>query len=56
VKQAIRSMTSLPAEILGMKERGRVAEGYFADLAVIDLSAIRDASMFVEPHQLCGRG
>jgi N-acyl-D-aspartate/D-glutamate deacylase len=51
VEQAVRSMTSLPAEILGMSKRGRVAQGHFADLAVIDLSTIRDTTTFLKPHQ-----
>ena len=50
VENAIRSSTSLPAQILGLKERGMVHEGYFADVLVIDLERIRDRSTFFEPH------
>ena len=51
VEQAVRSMTSLPAEILGVDKRGLVKEGFWADLAVIDLATIRDTATFFEPHQ-----
>jgi len=51
VEQAVRSMTGLPAEILELDDRGYVREGYVADLAVLDLGALRDLSTFFEPHQ-----
>ncbi len=51
VEHAVRSMTGLPADILELDDRGYVREGYVADLAVIDLAAIRDRSTFLAPHQ-----
>lgn len=51
VEQAVRSMTGLPADILELDDRGYVREGYVADLAVLDLGALRDLSTFFEPHQ-----
>ncbi len=51
VEQAIRSMTGLPADILELDDRGYVREGYVADIAVLDLAALRDLSTFFEPHQ-----
>lgn len=51
VENAIRSSTSLPAQILGLKDRGRIQEGYRADIVVFDLGRIRDRSTFFEPHQ-----
>jgi len=48
---AIRSMTSLPAEKFRMKGRGRIAEGNFADIAVINLETITDHATFTDPHQ-----
>ncbi len=42
----IRSMTSLPADKFHMKGRGRIAEGYYADVAVIDLDTIADVSTY----------
>lgn len=49
--QAIRSATSLPAEILGVKDRGRIAVGCFADIVVYDPAAIIDRATFENPHQ-----
>jgi N-acyl-D-amino-acid deacylase len=34
-----------------MKDRGTIAKGNFADIAVIDLKSIRDLSTFTDPHQ-----
>jgi N-acyl-D-amino-acid deacylase len=51
VEQAVRSMTGLPADILELHDRGYVRGGYVADLAVIDLAAVRDLSTFFAPHQ-----
>ena len=48
-EQAIRSMTSLPASILGLQDRGRLAVGMMADVAVLDLSTLRDNTTDVEP-------
>ena len=51
VEQAIRSSTSLPALIMGLKDRGIIREGMVADLVVFDLTTIRDVATFFEPHQ-----
>jgi len=51
VEAAIRSMTSLPAQILGLRDRGQIREGLAADVAVLDLTTIRDAATFFNPHQ-----
>jgi N-acyl-D-amino-acid deacylase len=51
LEQAIRSSTSLPAMILGLKDRGLIREGNAADLVVFDLTTIRDKSTFFQPHQ-----
>ncbi len=51
VEDAVRSMTSLPAQILGLRDRGMVREGFAADVVVFDLDAIRDEATFVEPHR-----
>ena len=48
---AIRSMTSLAAQIMGLKDRGLVRAGYWADLAVVDLTTVEDKATFTEPHQ-----
>ncbi len=51
VEQAVRSMTSLPAEIIGIDHRGKVAAGYYADLAIVNLERFRDLATFTNPHQ-----
>jgi N-acyl-D-amino-acid deacylase len=51
VEDAIRSSTSLPAQILGFRNRGLVREGFHADIAVLDLPRIKDAATFFEPHR-----
>lgn len=48
---AIRSLTGLPAQILGLRDRGRLAEGMFADVVVLDPDRIRDRATYFEPFQ-----
>ncbi len=49
--EAIRRLTSLPAEILGVADRGRLAPGWGADVVVFDPGAIRDHATFERPHR-----
>lgn len=51
LEAAIRSSTSLPARIMGLKDRGQIREGMAADLVIFDLATIRDKATFFEPHQ-----
>lgn len=53
LEHAIRSQTSLPAEIMGWKDRGRIKEGYVADIAVLDLKNIETPATLQNPHQYC---
>jgi N-acyl-D-amino-acid deacylase len=48
--EAIRRMTSLPASILGLADRGRIAPGLAADLVLFDPSTIADRATFAEPR------
>ena len=46
---AVRSMTGLPARIIGLEDRGLVREGYKADLVIFDLERLRDRATVLEP-------
>ncbi len=48
---AIRSSTSLPAATLGLKDRGLLKAGFYADIVVFDPKTIRDTATFQEPEQ-----
>ncbi len=48
---AIRKMTSLNADKVGMKGRGRLREGYWADITVFDEARVIDTATFERPHQ-----
>jgi N-acyl-D-amino-acid deacylase len=52
LESAIRSMTSLPAAVFGMKDRGLIREGAAADIAIFDLAKVRDRATYAEPHQM----
>ena len=47
--EAVRKMTWMPAQRFGLADRGRLAEGFAADLLLFDAEAIRDTATFDEP-------
>jgi len=49
---AIRSMTSLPASVYGMKDRGVLRPGAWADVLVFDPAKVRDVATYQDPHQM----
>jgi len=51
LEEAIRRMTSLPAANIQIRERGRLKEGYFADVVVFDAATVTDHATFPDPHQ-----
>jgi N-acyl-D-amino-acid deacylase len=51
LEEAIRKMTSLPAEILSINKRGLLREGYYADITIFDPETVIDKATFEEPHQ-----
>jgi N-acyl-D-aspartate/D-glutamate deacylase len=50
--QAIRSMTSLPAGVFHLEDRGSIRPGMKADMVVFDLPRVRDRATYEKPHQL----
>lgn len=52
LEEAIRKMTSLPANRLSLFERGRIQLGAYADLVLLDPDTVTDHATFEEPHQL----
>lgn len=51
LEEAIRKMTSLPAETMGLTDRGVLKENFKADLVVFDPFKIIDKSTYSDPHQ-----
>jgi N-acyl-D-amino-acid deacylase len=51
MEEAIRKLTSFPAATLRIKDRGRLAPAYFADVVVFDPKTIADTSTYEKPHQ-----
>jgi N-acyl-D-aspartate/D-glutamate deacylase len=46
---AVRKMTSLPARLLNLKDRGAIKEGFAADLAIFDPARVRETNSFEKP-------
>ncbi|MEM1259553.1 MAG: D-aminoacylase [Bacteroidota bacterium] len=51
LEEGIRKLTSLPADNLKLKKRGRLAVGKYADIVVFDPEKVRDQATFTAPHQ-----
>jgi N-acyl-D-amino-acid deacylase len=48
---AVKKMTSMPADQVGIPDRGRIARGMKADLVVFDPGTVRDEATFEDPHR-----
>src|SRR5260370_3535706 len=48
---AIHKMTGLPASNVGLKQRGLIREGYFADITIFDPKTVIDRATFEDPNQ-----
>lgn len=51
LEDAIRKMTSLNAAKIGLRDRGEIRVGFFADLVVFDPAQVRDLSTYTDPFQ-----
>jgi N-acyl-D-amino-acid deacylase len=51
MEEAVRRLTSLPAGNLGIRRRGKLEPGFFADVVVFDPEAIADHATYEQPHQ-----
>jgi N-acyl-D-amino-acid deacylase len=51
IEEAVRKMTSFPAQKLGMRDRGMIRESMVADLVVFDPETISDKCTYANPHQ-----
>jgi N-acyl-D-aspartate/D-glutamate deacylase len=51
VPQAVRSCSGLPADVLGLTDRGYLKAGMAADVVVFDLNTLKDHATFEDPHQ-----
>lgn len=51
LQEAVRRLTSLPAENLRIRDRGQLRDGHFADIVVFDPANIQDHASYENPHQ-----
>jgi N-acyl-D-amino-acid deacylase len=52
LEDAVRSMTSLPAQVFGLKDRGVLRRGARADVVIFDPTKLRDTATYTSPQQL----
>lgn len=53
LQDAVRKMTSMPAQKLRLFDRGLIREGFWADLVIFDPREVTDKATYKDPHQYC---
>jgi N-acyl-D-amino-acid deacylase len=51
LEDAVRKMTSMPGQVLGLKDRGSLREGYWGDVVVFDPDIVADTATYENPKQ-----
>ena len=51
LQEAVRKMTSMPAQKIGLRDRGLLREGMVADMVIFDANEILDQATFTDPHR-----
>ena len=51
LQEAVRKMTSAPAQRLGLRDRGLLREGFKADVTIFDPDKVKDEATFTDPHK-----
>lgn len=51
LEDAIRKMTSLPAQTFNLRDRGQIREGFAADIVIFDEKSVGDRATYENPHQ-----
>jgi N-acyl-D-aspartate/D-glutamate deacylase len=51
LEDAVRKMTSMPAQVLGLKDRGLLREGFWGDVVVLDPDTVADTATYDNPKQ-----
>jgi len=51
LEEAVKKMTSMPADQYNQNDRGRIVEGAYADLVVFDADKVQDHATYTDPHR-----
>ena len=51
LEEAVRKMTSMPADQYNQRERGRLLEGAYADITVFNADTVQDNATYTDPHR-----
>ena len=56
IEEAIRQLTDIPAKLYGLRERGRLEEGYFADVVIFDATTVDTGPTYTKQDLPAGAG